>query len=179
LKYLATIILILCASASLASDVQSHIKNKLHKASENIERFSNHELINDSLYEQIRTRANITNKKLSANQIDKKVRKYVSEKYAPALVKNYELVYSELRAAKKDFSTCKNVTPIKSGEDVLKALCLKEENKTIKVQYMTNGYSQGWSKAAVFVFSDIKGVFQLISIELQFKEGTKAYVEGI
>lgn len=180
LRLLIAITLAVCTTSSLASDSQLEEKAALHKVSKNIEQYSNHELISNSLYEQIRPRANITNKELSPDQIDKRVRKYVSEKYAPALINNYSKIYSEMRKANKDFTSCEKLVPIKPDEDVLKSLCLKEQNNILKVQYMTNGYSQGWSKSAVFVFRYVKGTAKLVSIELQpVDEGVKAYVEGI
>ena len=144
-----------------------------------VENSINHESIADSLYEQIRPRAKITNKELSSEEIDKRVKKYIAEKYAPALISNYSQLYSKLKTAKKDFSSCDNLEPIEPGKDVLASLCITQQNDSVLVQYMTNGFGRGWSKSVVFVFRRSRDSFVLSAIELQPKEGVKAYVEGI
>lgn len=180
-KYIAVISLslIFIATPTYASSKNTVLISQLHKASQNIEKFSNYKLINESLYKQIRPRANITNHQLSKIQIDEKVRKYIALKYAPALVGNYSHLYALLHSSKKEFSNCNHITPINPNEDILKSLCFIKHKGSIKVQYMTNAYSKGWAKSAGFVFSTIEGKLQLIGIELHLKPGTKAYVEGI
>lgn len=178
-KLLATFTLAICSASLFASNTQSKLRAEFHRAAENINQFSNLELINNSLYEQIRPRANVTNRELTSEQINQLVRKYISEKYAPALIKSYSHIYSKLKGAKKDFSSCEKLEPIKHDEEILSSLCLEEQNDTYKVQYLTNGYSQGWKKTAVYIFNYTGGAFELVSIELQLNEGTKAYVEGI
>jgi hypothetical protein len=176
-RYLVAIALLTYSCVSLALDADSI--GKLYSVSDNIEKATNYKSVVESLYQQIRPRANITNKSLSQKQVDIKVRQYITDKYAPALVMNYQHIYSQLRGNGGEFSDCGNVTPIKSGEDVLKALCLSGNNGHIKVSYMTNGYSQGWKTSAIFVFNAVNNAFQLSAIELQLKDGVKAYVEGI
>tara|TARA_B100000749_G_scaffold280568_1_gene277298 strand:+ start:454 stop:999 length:546 start_codon:yes stop_codon:yes gene_type:complete len=178
-KTLIVFWLITFSSTLFASDDQSELKLALHNISGNIDKFTNYELVNNSVYEHIRPRANITNKELSSKEIDDRTYKYVSEKYAPILVKNYSQIYSEMRQENKDFTQCESYTPIKPNEDILKSLCLEYLNGNVTVKYMTNGYSQGWSTAASFSFSYINGVTELTSIELQSAEGQKFYVEGI
>lgn len=176
---LFTFTLIFYVSGSIASENQSGLITKLHTASENIEIFTNHESVDKSIYKQIRPRANVTNTKLSASQIDEKVRQYISEKYEPALISNYSFLYSKLKLAKKDFSSCEDLNPFNLNENVLMALCLKQENNSLRVQYMTNGYGRGWSISAIFVFEIEESSLKLSSIELQLKEGVKVYVDGI
>lgn len=178
-KLLALFALVIFVNTSCTSDPQSELKGALHKVSENIAEFANHELIVDSLYSQMRPRANITNKSLSSDQVDKKVRTYVSEQYAPVLIKNYSQIYSELKKADKDFSSCEKLVAINPDKNFLSSLCLKEEGNLIEVQYMTKVPSKGWSKAIVFGFEYVKGVLQLVSIELQMVEGAKVHIEGI
>ncbi len=163
----------------MAADNQLELISRLHNASENIEQFVNHKSVFESIYIQIRPRANITNTKLRSSQIDEKVRKYVAEKYAPALISNYSFLCSKLKTAKAKLSSCENLSPFSLNKDVLVALCVKQEKNSLRVQYMTNGYGQGWRTSAVFVFEIEKSSPQLSAIELQLKGGVKAYVEGI
>ncbi|WP_289028953.1 hypothetical protein [uncultured Paraglaciecola sp.] len=116
---------------------------------------------------------------MSEQQVDDKVRQYIADKYMPVLIMNYQHIYTQLHDNSGVFSNCDKVTAIKPGEDVLKALCLKEDNNQIKLSYMTNGYSQGWNTSMTLVFNTIEEEYVLTSIELHLKNGVKAYVEGI
>ena len=177
IKFSVISMLILYSNTVFSND--STILKEIHKSSVDIENYSNNEAIQKDMFIQLRSKANITNKKLSSNEIDKKVREYISKSYAPILIKNYAQIYSEMIKENKDFSNCKNPVPIKPAKDILKALCLKEDNGNYKIQYMTNGYSQGWSVVASYLFSKAQESQKLIAIDLQLKKGIKAYVEGI
>jgi hypothetical protein len=179
MRILIVLSLTFAFTLSQAANEKAEVIAQLHEASQSIDEHSNRERITESLYNQIRPRANVTNKQLSEKQVDEKVREYVAEKYAPALVGNYSTIYGELQSQKKSFSSCEDIAPIKEKEDILKALCLRELEGSIKVQYMTNGYGKGWSETAGFVFTSIAGKLQLVAIELYLKEGATAYVEGI
>lgn len=172
-------ILAFTTNAVLASDRLSGIIIMLHNASNNFEQSVNHESIVDSLYDQIRPRAKITNNKLSTEEIDERVRMYVTEKYAPALIGNYTHLYSKLKSEKKNFSSCDDIEPINADNDVLVSLCVKQHENIVRVQYMTNGFGRGWSKSVVFIFKPNKNTLLLSAIELQLKEGVKTHVEGI
>jgi len=162
-----------------AEELNSKINSLLHKASNNFGKSVDFGSVVNSLYEQIRPRAKITKENLSSNEIDTKVKKYVKEKYAPALIGNYSQLYSKLKSAKKDFSSCKTLEPIEPGKDVLASLCTKKIDKSIHVLYMTNGFGQGWSKSVEFIFRKSNKDLLLSAIELQLKEGVKAHVDGI
>jgi hypothetical protein len=151
----------------------------LHKVSESINQHANNESIVESLYKQIRPRANITNTKLSEKQVDGIVRGYIAKKYAPALINNYSSIYSKLKDSKKDFSKCDNLNEFSMNENVLMALCIKQQSDSLRVHYMTNGYGKGWAISSIFVFAIKENLLTLSSIELQMKEGQKAYVEGL
>ena len=179
MKQLITIVLAIVPMLSLAFESNEQLKLNLHSSSENIEDHVNWKEINYSLYKQIRPRANITNDSLTEEQVNEKVREYVKEKYAPVLVKNYSQIYSELKSANGDFSDCNEIVPIRQGDDVLKSLCVMNEGSSVIVQYMTNGYSRGWSKSLVFVFELEDESLQLRSIDLQMDDASKAYVKGI
>jgi hypothetical protein len=179
MRILIALLLTLAFTLPQAADEKEEVISQLHAASQSIYKYSNLERITESLYAQIRPRAKVTNKQLSEKQVDEKVRKYVAEKYALALIGNYSIIYGELQSQKKSFSNCDDIEPIKEKEDILKALCLRKLEGAIKVQYMTNGYCKGWSETAGFIFSSIADKLQLVAIELYLKEGAKAYVEGI
>jgi len=178
-KLLIAATLVSAAALSHASGMQADAVSRLHQASQNIEKHTDPAKISESLYKQLRPRANITNPKLSKAQVDEKVRKYISDKYAPALIGNYAQLYAKMRANHKDFSDCNDPVPMKAGEDVLVSLCLASTIDAIEVRYLTNAYSRGWNQSAGFVFSMVGDKLQLVGIELPLKPGTKAYVEGI
>jgi len=175
---LSLITLLLLSSFSCA-EVQNGVEKKLHKASESIKSSANYKLITASLFGQIRPRANITKEELTTEEIDKKVHTYVSEKYAPVLIKNYSQIYLSMKQQGKDFTDCNSPIPIKESEDVLQALCYVAEGDGVKVRYMTNGYSQGWKIAAIFQFGETSGGYELIAIDIQLTDGQKVYVDGI
>lgn len=176
---LIVIISVILPKLALATESLSEIKIMLHKVSSNIEQSIDHNAIVDSLYKQIRPRARITNKTISSPEIDKRVRKYIKDKYAPALIANYNYLYTKLKSAKKDFSDCSHPEAMESGKDVLTALCVEKYHDSVHVPYLVKGLDHGWSKSAVFIFK-ISGRTLLFSgIELQLGEGVKAYVEGI
>ena len=178
-KLLILFMLVFFSNITLAGNTLSDIKNKLHFASNNFEQSVDHDSVVNSLYKQIRPRAKITKKNLGSEEIDKKVRTYVIEKYAPALIENYSHLYSKLKEEKKDFSSCNTPESIDSGKDVLISLCVEQSNNSIQVLYMTNGYGRGWSKSVVFIFKMTGNTLLLSAIELQLKEGVKTHVEGI
>lgn len=166
-------------TSALASGTQSELVRTLHKTSESINQYVNNESIVESLYKQLRSRANITNTKLSEKQIDDIVRGYVSKKYAPALINNYSYLYSKLRDLKKDFSNCDNLDQFSMNENVLMALCIKQQSDSVQVYYMTNGHGKGWAISSIFIFAIKENLPILSSIELQIKDGQKIYVEGL
>ncbi|MDO6568169.1 hypothetical protein Q4561_13940 [Alteromonas sp. 1_MG-2023] len=175
--FLALLLLLLYSGASLAID--DNTITKLYDSSENIDNTINRESVVESLYQQIRPRANITNKSLSQKQVDSKVRLYISDKYLPALVMNYQQIYFQLRASEGQFTSCDNATPINYDDDILKMLCLNENDSHMEVVYMTNGYSQGWKTSATYGFTIDNDEYELTFINLYLKEGVSAYVEGI
>lgn len=180
MRYLLVITLVFVPVLTSAFESNDGLRKQLHRLSKNIEKHVSWAAVTDSLYEQIRSRANVNNEGLTEKQINEKVRKYITEKYAPVLVKNYFQIYSQLKSENKDFSDCNNIVPIRPGEDVLKALCVRQDNSSIVVQYMTKGYAKGWSKSLVFIFESLNSKdLQLKSIKLQFNNDTKVYIEGI
>jgi hypothetical protein len=178
-RLLAVFTLSLFFISASASEAQSELTRELHKASESINQHANNESIVDSLYKQIRPRANITNTKISEKEIDNIVRGYIEKKYAPALINNYSSIYSKLNNSKKDFSKCDNLNEFSLNENVLLALCIKQQSDSVRVHYMTNGYGKGWAISSIFIFAIKENFLTLSSIELQMKEGQKAYVEGL
>lgn len=171
--------LLLVSAVASAGMVDSGLMSKLHNASNDIKQYTNHGSVVESIYKQIRPRANITNATLSGTEIDRIVRAYVSEKYAPALVANYAQLYAQLKAANADFSTCDALHPFKLTKDVLLALCIKSDGSTIRVEYRTNGYGKGWSTSAIYTFADDGDALRLNEINIFIKDGAKAYVEGL
>lgn len=171
--------LFLIGEVSLAAVSDSSLVSKLHDASTNISQYTDHETVVESIYKQLRPRANVTNTALKSTEIDKIVRSYVSEEYAPTLIANYTQLYSLLKASKKDFSTCEALQPFNLSNDVLVALCVKTLGSEVQVEYRTNGYGRGWSTAAIYVFRTEGGALRLHEIKLLLKEGTKAYVKGL
>jgi len=133
MRILITLSLTFAIALSQAAGENAEVISLLHEASKNIDKHSNYEKITESLYSQIRPRANITNKQLSEKQIDERVRKYIAKKYAPALVGNYSVIYSELQKRNKSFSSCDNIAPIEEKEkNILKALCLRKTQSVLK-----------------------------------------------
>ena len=179
IKYVIFLIPIFAVFSVSAVEINSNINGLLHKASSNFDQSVDFDSVVNSLYAQIRTRAKITNKNLSSNDIDTRVKDYVKEKYAPALIGNYSQLYSKLISARKDFSNCDNLEPIEPGKDVLASLCVKQKDDSIHVLYMTNGFDQGWSKSVGFIFRKSSKGLLLSAIELQLKEGVEAHVDGI
>ena len=151
-KLLTGLALLLGCTSVLAGAAHPEVIRKLHMASKDIKQSANPDSIVDSIYKQLRPRANVTNTALSAAEIDIKVRSYISEKYAPVLINNYAQLYSQLIAAKKDFSTCEDLNPFSLTKDVLVALCVNTQAESVQVQYLTNGYGQGWRTTAIFYF---------------------------
>jgi hypothetical protein len=178
-RLLAVFTLSLSFISAYASEGQSELINELHKASESINQHVNSEAIVESLYKQIRPRVNITKTKPSEKEIDDIVRGYIAKKYAPALINNYSLIYSKQKESKKDFSKCDRLNGFSMSENVLMALCIKRQSDSLQVNYMTNGYGNGWATSLIFVFAIKENLLTLNSIDLQMKEGQKAYVEGL
>ncbi|MBV1911779.1 MAG: hypothetical protein KUG78_20975 [Kangiellaceae bacterium] len=178
-RLLVPLLLVCNINIVFADNVHSDITIKLHETSSNLKQHLDHESIVDSIYEQIRPRAKVTNNELSTKIIDEKVRKYIVEKYSPALIGNYEHLYLKLKSAKKDFSNCDDLKPINPNDDVLMTLCVIVKVDDIHVIYMTNGYSRGWKKTLDFIFTQTEKNLSLSSIELQMGDGVQAYVEGI
>lgn len=178
-KSILSLVMFLLLSILSCADVQNGIEKKLHKASESIQSSSDYKLITASLFSQIRPRVNITKQALTAEEIDKKVRAYVSEKYTPVLIKNYSQIYLSMKQQDKDFTDCNSLSPINEDDDVLQALCYVAEGDGVKVKYMTNGYSKGWKTAAIFRFGKASGGYELIAIDIQLTDDQKVYVNGI
>lgn len=149
----------------------------LHRVSADIQRHADIAKIVDALYQQLRPRARITDPALTAALVDERVRRYVAEKYAPALIQNYAQIYGEMVATKKNFSACEHPQPFDETADVLKALCVIEGADSLRVQYLVNGYTRGWRTTAEFVFSADGEWLQAIVIPLE--EGAAVFVEGI
>ncbi len=127
------------------------VKEKIHQASASVQTSANYNAITDSLYKQIRPRADVTNESLSSEVIeDDKVRNYIAEKYTPMLLKNYEQINASLRMANKYFGDCHKPEAIKTGGDVQSSLCMNTENYLIEIRYMNNAYGQEWKIASVF-----------------------------
>lgn len=178
-KPLVGLALLLIGASAFAGAVESGVISKIHNASKDIKQSANHDSIAESIYKQIRPRVNITNTVLGAAETDRIVRSYVYEKCAPALINNYAQLYSQLKAAKKDLTTCEDLNPFNLTKDVLAALCVKTQAAFVRVQYLINSYGRGWSTSTIYVFSAEGSALRLSSIELQLKEGAKAYVEGL
>jgi len=178
-KLFVGLALLLVGAVASAGVIESGLMSKLHNASKDIKQHTNHGSVVESIYKQIRSRVNVTNTTLNVAEIDRIVRSYVSEKYAPALITNYAQLYSQLKAAKTDFSTCDALHPFNLTNDVLAALCVKTEGPTVRVEYRTNSYGRGWSTATIYAFTTEGDALRLNEIELFLKEGTKAYVEGL
>jgi len=122
----------------------------VYKASENISSNVDVESITDSLFQQFRPNVQINKMYLSESEIDDAVRKYTQV-----------------------------LTPIDTNSDVLESLCLVEEGKEAIVNYMTNGYGQGWSLTSSFTFTLYKKNATLTSIDINMESGVKVSVEGI
>lgn len=169
----------LVGATASAGVIEHSVMSKLHNASKDIKQHTNYGSVVESIYKQIRSRANVSNAALNVSEIDRIVRSYVSEKYAPALITNYAQLYLQLKAAKSDFSTCDTLHPFNLTSDVLAALCVNTVGSKVLVEYQTNGYGKGWSTASIFAFTTEGDALKLDEIELFLKEGTKAYVEGL
>ena len=178
-RFLSVFTLSLFFVSAFASESQSELTRRLHKASERISKYANNESIVESLYNQMRPRANITIATLNEKQIDDIVRGYIAKKYAPVLINNYSQIYAKLLDSKKDFSKCDNLNQFSMNANVLMALCIKQQSDSLRVQYMTNGYEKGWSISSIFIFAINENSLILSSIELQMKDGQKVYVEGL
>jgi len=178
-KLAISIALLVVSATASAETVDPGLIKKLHSASISIKQHTNDYAVIESIYKQVRPRANVTKTTLSVAEIDRIVRSYVSEKYAPALVTNYMQLYSQLKAAKADFAACDALLPFNLTKDVLAALCVKAQGSTVRIEYRTNSYDRGWSTAAVYVFAAEGNVLKLNEIDLLLKGGAKAYVEGL
>ena len=175
----AFLILILLICVSCETQSSDKVIEKIHEASRSIKASANYNAITESLFKQIRPRADIKNKDLTSEEVDKRVRKYISEKYTPVLIKNYEQIYSTLQEEKKDFSDCKAPAPIKPNEDILTSLCINVDTSFVEIKYLTNPYSQGWKPTSIFKFVKANGEYELSSIDIQLSGDQKAYVKGI
>lgn len=164
---------------SYGADSLAKIAHKIEKASENIESNINKESVTDSLFKQIRPRAFITNNKLSAAQIDKKVYEYVEQKYTPVLIANYVKLFSVLKIAKQKLSDCKAPASLNMNEDVLISLCISIRNEKVEVKYMTNSHSQGWKEIAIYEFSMEDDNYELSSVDIVLTDGQMAHIDGI
>ena len=176
-KFLTGALLLMFSNEPLA--LEENNITKLYISSDNIENSVNNESVVESLYQQIRPRSIITNLALSQQEVDIKVKEYVSIKYMPSLLMNYRHIYSQLRANNGELHSCENAKPIQIDSDILKKLCLKGDDSHVQVIYMNNAYLQGWKTSATYVFSMVKEKYELTSIDLHLKEGVNAYVEGI
>jgi len=178
-KLAISIALLVVSATASAETVDPGLMKKLHSASIIIKQHTNDYAVIESIYKQVRPRANVTKTTLSVAEIDRIVRSYVSKKYAPALVTNYMQLYSQLKAAKADFAACDAPQPFNLTRDVLAALCVKAQGSAVRVEYRTNGYDRGWLTTAVYTFAAEGNVLKLNEIELLIKEGVKAHVEGL
>ena len=151
----------------------------VYKASENISSNVDVESITDSLFQQFRPNVQINKMYLSESEIDDAVRKYTQENYTPILIKNYSQIFTKLKGSRANFQSCEILTPIDTNSDVLESLCLVEEGKEAIVNYMTNGYGQGWSLTSSFTFTLYKKNATLTSIDINMESGVKVSVEGI
>jgi hypothetical protein len=172
------LVAISAAKASASPDL-AVLKIALHKASEKIEENADSEKISEALYQQLRPRAKVTNMELSESEVDLKVREYIEQQYAPVLIDNYSQIYGELRKVNKDFTNCENPEPLDPRSDILKALCVEKDGESMRVRYLTNGYSQGWSETLVFLFDLEADKATLVQTVLQLGEGVEAYVPGM
>jgi hypothetical protein len=167
------------STAAYAADNLSEIADGLRRSSESLEASVAYKQVTDSLYKQIRQRAYVTDKSLSAPQIDERVYDYVAKQYVPALVSNYAHLYASMKKSGKEFSNCDAPAAFNEGDDILKALCIDRTDDAVVVKYMTNSYAQGWQSTSMFEFTQVSGKYWLTAIDILMKEGQKAHVDGI
>jgi hypothetical protein len=153
--------------------------NLLQKSSQDIKRYIDEPLVVESLYNQMRNRAKVTLLALNKEQIDHKVRMYISEQYMPAMTSSYIHIYSLLKDHKSLFLDCSEIEKIAKVKNSQKMLCTSKVEKGINVNYMNTGYDNSWSLSSTFKFAIAEYKMILIGVELPFKEGVEVYVEGI
>lgn len=163
---------------SCSQDKPISLKEKLHESSSLIEVYANYSSITEALFSQLRSKAVISQPDLSDAEIDQKVRDYISQKYTPALIKNYKLIYSAMITMKKDFADCDQPEPIKLNEEIHSSLCLELRDGEAHVHYMTNPYSKGWETASVFIFILEESKYKLSAIDLNLSSSQRAVIQG-
>lgn len=171
---------VMVSTAAFASESLSEIADALHGSSESLESSVDYKQVTDSLYKQIRPRAYITDKSLTASQIDERVYDYIAKQYVPALVSNYAHLYASMKKENnKEFSDCAAPVAFNEGDEILKSLCVSRSDDSVEVKYMTNAYAQGWRSTSIFEFTKVSGKYWLTAINILMKDGQRAHVDGI
>lgn len=167
---------LLVSGISLAADNQTRM---LESVSAHIGEHTDQRAVTNSLYRQVRPHVQITNKKLKASSVNKRVRAYIAKKYTPVLLMNYSLLFQKMKSAYEHFSSCKKLQPFEFARDIKTALCTVHHRNNINVRYLINDHNQGWKETAEFVFHPAHHSLKLVAIDLKLKKGQKFHVEGL
>jgi hypothetical protein len=166
------------------TDLSEHEIKILTISSNVLEKKSNANIdaqaISASLFSQMRPKVKVEKTALSASEIDAKTLSYIKEKYSPALISNYGLIFKKMKEAQMSFSTCEKLQGFDFGANVLAALCASKKGENIEVRYLTKLKAEKkWKESSVFTFKQKQDQMVLVAIDLLLKADQQVYVEGV
>jgi hypothetical protein len=176
--------LYLCAalagtSTAYAAEAPPAAIKQLETVSEHIGDHTNLHAVSDSLYQQMRPHILVRDKKLSRTQVDKKVRSYITKKFAPVLIMNYSLIHSKMKKANKHFSRCDQLQAFAFDDHTMMALCTTRSQGMLNVHYMIKASDNDWKTMSVFAFRKTQQKLTLVGILLDLKKEQKVRVAGL
>jgi hypothetical protein len=166
-------------SPALAADLSKRTDQVLERISSDILRHTDTGAVAESLYAQMRPRVLVRDASANEAEIDRKTRKYIQSRYAPALIANYSHLYGKLASAHKHFSHCDNPRPMDAGASIQQALCLRHDQKGIVVRYLTRMPPDGWKTNAEYLFAREGNSLILKAIRLSLPKGAKVRIGGL
>jgi hypothetical protein len=182
-----------CVSAQPLSIQQNA---DLHQASIDIYSHVDYDRILEKTFPEFIKRVFVTNKKLSQQEIERKVKEYLRNDYLPRLVNNYEILYKKLIAAKKDFAAegkpevilprfsefSDEGTPQMSREEIAElSLSAGINKKIITVQYYSRrGFEKYWYDPSVeYIFEYKNKKLILVDIKMLKHYDMKQFITGV